>query len=190
LYVQFLFGIYYIYVYLECRILLNSKEHIFRKAQNGIFSFLLHRPRGSIIISYSSVSRKQRERELRGQGSGGYVQDRTSLNLSRSRRFSRVASQNMTRYFRRGQGGNEFFPASFVGDRTRTTFPTRNRYAAVLATACGNVRFTAILIYINNNNYYSRVAEEKPGAVRFPLRKQRRFAPLQFISVTARSSSG
>jgi len=84
------------------------------------FHFLLHQPRSSIIISYSSVSRKQRERKLRGQGSGGYVQDRTSLNLSRSRRFSRVASQDVTRLLSsREQEGNELFPASFVGDRMR-----------------------------------------------------------------------
>jgi len=133
------------------------------------FHLSLHRPRGFVIVPPINVSRKQRGRELGGQGSGDYVQVgslRDCLILV-EHQFSRVTSLDVQarRSCHAGRKETSFFPTIIRdGVSPREIDQSSRPYAAMCVLP--------ILIYINNNNY-SLVSEEKPGAVRFPLRKQR-----------------
>lgn len=102
------------------------------------FHLSLHRPRGFVIVPPISISRKQRE--LGGQGSGDYVQVgslRDCLVLV-EHQFSRVASHVQACHSRHAGGRRRAFSP-------RWRFPTRNR--SVLATVCGDMRFTDLNLH-------------------------------------------
>lgn len=121
------------------------------------FHLQLHRPRGSVIVPSTSVSRKQRVRELGGQGSGDYVQVgslRDYLVLV-EHQFSRIASQDVQdrRSCHASRKETSFFPAIIRdGVSSREIDQSSRPYAAICVLP--------ILICINNNNY-SRVEESR-----------------------------
>lgn len=152
---------------------------MFREAQDGILIFLSVALSAARLCYRVQVSRKITRTRIGGGGARirWYVQ--VGYLVLVDHRFSRVASQDVARRSHHiDRKEKSYFPrvSSAIIRHFLREIDTRS-ISRPHAAMC----ILPISIYINSINSYSRVAEEKPGVVRFPLRKQMHFVPLYIL---------